>query len=1816
MTPTKEAPFMQRALLVVGLMLIAGVVLPAAEFTGSLGISLFKYPALGNEGSSSWITILWPLLVGIVMVALSFRPVTPTRAGVVLGLALIYPVTLGLSEYALDTTSQFPNAQAISKLPGWTLAFFLLGWILLLTGALARHFRPSNRAAQPVILVGAVSLGIFWLVPHPVAGDFIGDLIHFWPLIVGITMITLSRTTHDPIRSGAILVLILLYPLLISLQVLPGLVSLMALLPKIPTASWLHPALFLLGIGGLLTGGYALFCAPGKRLAAAISVLGAAALMAFWLIPISQFVPMPASQALGLFKSHTTLAQWLTAIMLLQMLAAITGILTTSNIFHRHGGKLNLASLGLTLASLVTLVAGALYGIHNFPLNTLGMDSSTVTSTLLSGALKEPLWMAAMLLAIPVALGNLLAGNHRNSFRASMLLAIGLLIVASQILPVSSLTRLADVMNPKLITTAPVIVHTWQLLNTIPTIGVGLLLFALIQFGAIALCIANPPLLNGGLPHSRSRLLRIAVPALLATVVLGFLIASVWPLSPVNGFLPATLLELFKNLLWTSGILLAIVLAGSYLFNDGDTASPTAWTAMTTFSWCALVFAALVNNSIPVFLPIVCFFLHLAAAQLWSAEMKPWLAPRGWPDAAMQIAAPFLLTFALVMCCLWPIMLTGENPERTIFLGFTHCTVIALLPLITFRWLQKSMGWSNRVWWMLATLAIIPTWQWLVAGTEWQGWFNLGPAIARGGLVMIFLAGMVWTIWWVDKKSRHCWIQRNRDLEETTETKPSPKEYSTTLSLALLTGPLGLDRFYTGHWRLGMFKAAWLLALAWWLVCTAISDTWCTSRLDPPVIKTWFAQFRGLEFFSTDTLQFAVHKVQALASSYWAGLGSAITQADASQADTTCLAMAAAFLLSAIFCLADIILLAIGRYRDANGLALRMRPVKAELSPRPFTKVCPLSIGLGWLGADRFYTGRWRLGLLKIAWLWIIGAWAIGMWRAHPAGVNEWFAELKVMAGFDLLFLGHLTDQLFGGIQFVVLEIPSRAMDGDLACQAVAAAFLWGAVHWAVDILQLFTRHFLDHDGRPIRLPELELERSPARYASVAWLATLLGFIGLHHFYTRRWKSGLLRLAIFAIIPLAVWGASRSNPHYLLNKLPPQQIRLMTLEQVGKTNWLDTLPENFTIPEGLHQMSATIARTSKAGTNEISRLLLKGLLKSAEDGEAPHDSPLAFTTNAGLSIKHGWVYDLLRNDRQLEMIHARATAFLSDTNNFGAQTNVFIPLAEATARLGTNLVDQPSVLAKAVFLGVVLNPSLRSDDEAWASFHEADRPAPRSEPLRFKLAELNPSSRQEIGQLLLTARAMSMTQALTKDERRWLGIPEEQLDDIVAIPIPDFWKDPKSVAMIKTLAQAGFNGGGWKDVIPGKIPALTGAMIRDAFTRGNHWAQLILFGMLACVLWVVDLVLLCMGRLRDSLGRQVRLEPVSVLRSPLESMNQAVAQPDHRVWNPLDLDAWYYGRTKQKLKQSLNACAQYSALFGLIVLLLMLLLSGCNELYEPPAGGGEPELKQKVIKQIIKIKEVPIVNPLSNLIRPVPPIEEILKNLLEETMHRYEVGQGQGKGAGFAGGTKRGKVRFIRLRYAGGDWDQDLDLNSDLNMLTWYAAHTGQNTARLPEVRTIGQLRGFPKDKSPPLVYMTGERSISISQREMEALREYLVDKHGMIFADNGGSSGWHSQFFSLMRRVLPNVNPRPIPIDHPVHSGLAAIPIVAPHGGRTAYGWVVESRIVAYYHPGDVGDAWADGHAGVPRKIWEASYRLGGNVILYAHSEYSKWLLSQKKKD
>jgi len=348
----------------------------------------------------------------------------------------------------------------------------------------------------------------------------------------------------------------------------------------------------------------------------------------------------------------------------------------------------------------------------------------------------------------------------------------------------------------------------------------------------------------------------------------------------------------------------------------------------------------------------------------------------------------------------------------------------------------------------------------------------------------------------------------------------------------------------------------------------------------------------------------------------------------------------------------------------------------------------------------------------------------------------------------------------------------------------------------------------------------------------------------------------------------------------------------------------------------------------------------------------------------------------------------------------------------------------------------------------------------------------------------------------------------------------------------------------------------------------------------------------------------------------VDGQTKRTAPPEHeRSWNPFHLIAWYFGKKNQKLRQSLLTLLVYSSLFGTAFLILTR-LTGCS-MYEAPVGGGE----EKQLKQVVKIQKVIrkhyVINPYSSILFNPPPIDDVKLQVLEVTKHRYKIGQGEGKGSGFSAGTQRGKVRFIRIKYDGGDWQQDMDRGSDLNLLTEYGVRTGHRVNDRPEPMEIRRLKSFPARKSPPMVYITGQQKIQIGDGDIKILRSYLLDKHGMLFADNGGSSGWEGQFLSVMRRTLPKVEPISVYLDHPIHRipyPLPKLPYVARHGRSNALGWVVDGRLVAYYHPGDIGDAWSDGHSGVPMEVWESCYQLGVNVIFYAHAEYNKWLEATKE--
>lgn len=347
-----------------------------------------------------------------------------------------------------------------------------------------------------------------------------------------------------------------------------------------------------------------------------------------------------------------------------------------------------------------------------------------------------------------------------------------------------------------------------------------------------------------------------------------------------------------------------------------------------------------------------------------------------------------------------------------------------------------------------------------------------------------------------------------------------------------------------------------------------------------------------------------------------------------------------------------------------------------------------------------------------------------------------------------------------------------------------------------------------------------------------------------------------------------------------------------------------------------------------------------------------------------------------------------------------------------------------------------------------------------------------------------------------------------------------------------------------------------------------------------------------------------------LLISPLSATDAYEQKHRRRGWNPLDPNAWYYGRGSRKLKQSMLALMSYGLAFWLSVTAISQ-IGGCRQIYEMPAGGGQ----QKTIAQTVKIQKVVrkkyVVNPYSAIKFAVPPIDEVKLQLQEVTAHQYVVGYGEGTGAGFAGGTQRGKVRLIRLEYDGGDWNLNFGIGGDNNMLMEYGLLTQQKVADKSESIRISQLSSFPKDKSPPLIFLTGQGSLSVANNDIKTLREYLIDKHGLLFASSG-SAHFHNQFMALMNRVLPEVRPVSVPLDDSIHRvpfAISSLPYVVPHGGKEPLGWSTDGRWLVYYHPGDISDAWADGHSGVSSEIYNACYQLGANVINYGHVEYSKWL-------
>lgn len=367
---------------------------------------------------------------------------------------------------------------------------------------------------------------------------------------------------------------------------------------------------------------------------------------------------------------------------------------------------------------------------------------------------------------------------------------------------------------------------------------------------------------------------------------------------------------------------------------------------------------------------------------------------------------------------------------------------------------------------------------------------------------------------------------------------------------------------------------------------------------------------------------------------------------------------------------------------------------------------------------------------------------------------------------------------------------------------------------------------------------------------------------------------------------------------------------------------------------------------------------------------------------------------------------------------------------------------------------------------------------------------------------------------------------------------------------------------------------------------------------------------------------QAAILATRTLQRWLAPLGRIITRPIHirgRQNNPLRHDAWYWGKNDPRFYQALT--------LGLLLQLLFLLLLtipwrfGLMNPYGLPKGSGQEnaQARQIVVQRIQRIKkERLIINPNSAVILYRPKVEDsqLLEQVDEKTRQTYQATGGAtgrpGKGGGTQGGWPEGmenaRVRFIRLQYTGGDWDQDMGVDADYNMLLYFRDETGFKIAPNTEAVTISDLRYFPKGQKPPFVFITGKQGMRLTSAEIKTLRWYCLEEGGMILADNGGGS-FDSAFRTIMRQVFPELQWVDIANDDILYNCYYQFPNGAPplwhHSGYRALGLKHNGRWIVFYHQGDMNDAWKTGHSGASPQVAAESYRLGINLIFYAFTQY-----------
>lgn len=165
------------------------------------------------------------------------------------------------------------------------------------------------------------------------------------------------------------------------------------------------------------------------------------------------------------------------------------------------------------------------------------------------------------------------------------------------------------------------------------------------------------------------------------------------------------------------------------------------------------------------------------------------------------------------------------------------------------------------------------------------------------------------------------------------------------------------------------------------------------------------------------------------------------------------------------------------------------------------------------------------------------------------------------------------------------------------------------------------------------------------------------------------------------------------------------------------------------------------------------------------------------------------------------------------------------------------------------------------------------------------------------------------------------------------------------------------------------------------------------------------------------------------------------------------------------------------------------------------------------------------------------------------------------------------------------------------------AARTFQGGSRIVEL-------GDPELFKYPIAYLCEPGHWTLTDREAEAFRAYML-KGGFVIFDDFGGYHWQN-FAQMMERVLPGVQFLPMDVSHPLFHAffeIESLDILESYRGRRGEFYGVyedndpQKRLLAIVNYNtDIGDYWEYSATGFqPVDMSNEAYKLGVNYWMYA---------------